>query len=63
MLRATHQHATESIGRADALLFGRVTHQQKPILGIARGFGLVVIDDDERSRTPRQFASRSTSEE
>lgn len=27
MLRATHQHATESIGRADALLFGRVTYQ------------------------------------
>ena len=26
-LRATHQHATESIGRADALLFGRVTYQ------------------------------------
>lgn len=27
MLRATHRHATESIGRADALLFGRVTYQ------------------------------------
>lgn len=27
MLRATHQHATESIGRADTLLFGRVTYQ------------------------------------
>jgi dihydrofolate reductase len=27
MLRATHAHATESIGRADALLFGRVTYQ------------------------------------
>ena len=26
-LRATHRHATESIGRADALLFGRVTYQ------------------------------------
>ena len=25
-LRATHRHATESIGRADALLFGRVTY-------------------------------------
>ena len=25
-LRATHQHATESIARADALLFGRVTY-------------------------------------
>ncbi|UXN71848.1 dihydrofolate reductase family protein [Devosia neptuniae] len=27
MLRATHLHATETIGRADALLFGRVTYQ------------------------------------
>lgn len=27
MLRATHRHATESIDRADALLFGRVTYQ------------------------------------
>lgn len=27
MLRATHEHATESIARADALLFGRVTYQ------------------------------------
>lgn len=27
MLRATHRHATESLGRADALLFGRVTYQ------------------------------------
>ena len=27
MLRATHRHTTESIGRADALLFGRVTYQ------------------------------------
>ena len=27
MLRATHLHATEGIGRADALLFGRVTYQ------------------------------------
>lgn len=26
-LRATHRHATESMGRADALLFGRVTYQ------------------------------------
>lgn len=26
-LRATHRHATESIARADALLFGRVTYQ------------------------------------
>jgi dihydrofolate reductase len=26
-LRATHRHATESIGRADAFLFGRVTYQ------------------------------------
>jgi dihydrofolate reductase len=26
-LRATHHHATESIGRADALLFGRTTYQ------------------------------------
>lgn len=26
-LRATHRHATKSIGRADALLFGRVTYQ------------------------------------
>jgi dihydrofolate reductase len=26
-LRATHRHATESIGRADTLLFGRVTYQ------------------------------------
>lgn len=26
-LRATHLHATASIGRADALLFGRVTYQ------------------------------------
>jgi len=26
-LRAIHRHATESIGRADALLFGRVTYQ------------------------------------
>jgi dihydrofolate reductase len=26
-LRATHRHATESIGRADALLFGRITYQ------------------------------------
>jgi dihydrofolate reductase len=26
MLRATHLHATESIARADALLFGRVTY-------------------------------------
>lgn len=26
-LRATHRHATESIGRADALLLGRVTYQ------------------------------------
>ncbi|HEY9011587.1 MAG TPA: dihydrofolate reductase family protein [Devosia sp.] len=26
-LRATHRHATETIGRADALLFGRVTYQ------------------------------------
>lgn len=26
-LRVTHQHATESIARADALLFGRVTYQ------------------------------------
>lgn len=25
-LRATHRHATESIGRADALLFGRITY-------------------------------------
>ena len=25
-LRATHRHATESLGRADALLFGRVTY-------------------------------------
>jgi dihydrofolate reductase len=27
MLRATQRHATDSIGRADALLFGRVTYQ------------------------------------
>jgi dihydrofolate reductase len=27
MLRATHLHATESIGRADTLLLGRVTYQ------------------------------------
>jgi dihydrofolate reductase len=27
MLRASHLHGTESIGRADALLFGRVTYQ------------------------------------
>lgn len=27
MLRATHRHATESIARADGLLFGRVTYQ------------------------------------
>ncbi|MFG1351898.1 dihydrofolate reductase family protein [Xanthobacter autotrophicus] len=26
-LRATHRHATESLGRADALLFGRVTYR------------------------------------
>jgi dihydrofolate reductase len=26
-LRATHRHATESMARADALLFGRVTYQ------------------------------------
>ncbi|QDZ13100.1 dihydrofolate reductase family protein [Devosia ginsengisoli] len=26
-LRATHRHATETIARADALLFGRVTYQ------------------------------------
>jgi dihydrofolate reductase len=26
-LRAVHRHATESIGRADTLLFGRVTYQ------------------------------------
>jgi dihydrofolate reductase len=26
-LRATHRHATETIGRADALLFGRTTYQ------------------------------------
>jgi dihydrofolate reductase len=26
-LRAIHRHATESIGRADAVLFGRVTYQ------------------------------------
>jgi dihydrofolate reductase len=26
-LRATHRHATASIGRADALLFGRITYQ------------------------------------
>ena len=27
MLQATHRHATESIARADTLLFGRVTYQ------------------------------------
>lgn len=27
MLRATHRHATESMGRADTLLLGRVTYQ------------------------------------
>lgn len=27
MLRAIHRHATESIGRADALIFGRITYQ------------------------------------
>lgn len=27
MLRASHLHATESIGRADTLLLGRVTYQ------------------------------------
>ena len=26
-LRATHRHATDGLGRADALLFGRVTYQ------------------------------------
>jgi dihydrofolate reductase len=26
-LRATHRHATETLGRVDALLFGRVTYQ------------------------------------
>jgi len=26
-LRATHRHATESMGRADTLLFGRITYQ------------------------------------
>jgi dihydrofolate reductase len=26
-LQATHRHATETLGRADALLFGRVTYQ------------------------------------